>query len=111
MATSNVSMATETSNSAESTDYIGLINWDEQCALCRGKGQDLQCPANSTRKDVGAGYTFIAERISKFREKELTLPFDISHLNDGSGIENTLSKNKAKYHKACRDKISKKAIS
>ena len=31
--------------------------------------------------------------------------FDVSRLDDGSGIENTLRKNNAKYHKHCYDKF------
>lgn len=84
------------------------IDWS-LCILCQKNSQEnLQCPANkSKRADKGAGYKSVAENLEHFFELGV-LPFDISvdQLNDGSGIENTLVRNNASWHKSCKDAIN-----
>ena len=63
----------------------------------------LQCPADSKRTNIGQGYKTFADNLEKFSQLG-ALPMSIPHLNqldDGSGIENTLSTRKAKWHKDC----------
>ena len=76
-------------------------------ALSEKERESLQCPANSKRTDLGAGYKSLAENLLLFNELEM-VPFAINleQLNDGSGVENTLLKNKASWHKSCKDKVN-----
>ena len=78
------------------------------CVLCQErKEESLQCPANSKRTDLGAGYKTLAENLLLFNELGM-VPFAINleQLNDGSGVDNTLLKNKASWHKSCKDKVN-----
>ena len=77
------------------------IDW-KLCVLCQKRKEErLQCPANSKRTDLGAGYKSLAENLLLFIDLGM-VPFAISfeQLNDGSGVENTLLKNKALWHKS-----------
>ena len=83
------------------------IDW-KLCVLCQErKEESLQCPANSKKTDLGAGYKTLAENLLLFNELGM-VPFAINleQLNDGSGVENTLLKNKASWHKSCKDKVN-----
>ena len=95
-----------TSPPTQTTAQPVSIDW-KLCMLCqKNKEESLQCPANSKRKDVGAGYKSLAENLLLFNELGM-VPFAISleQLNDGSGVENTLLKNKASWHKSCKDQV------
>lgn len=97
-----------------STDERTLENhsatdWSK-CAICQGnKNESLQCPAECTRQsDVGAGYLTLSENLARFEDLGC-LPDDINlcRLNEsGEGIEKTLSKNKARWHKSCFSRLS-----
>ena len=82
-------------------------NWGK-CALCQKKTtESLQCPANNTRTDFGAGYKTVADNLKKLNDiDDLPMPVDIRRLDDGSGIEKTLMKNKAEWHKSCSLKFN-----
>ena len=79
------------------------IDWNA-CILCQTVTLDtLQCPAKSKRSNIGQGYKTFADNLAQFLQID-SLPLPIPHLsqlNDGSGIENTLMKQKAKWHKNC----------
>ena len=79
------------------------------CALCQTYtiGENLQCPANSTTKDVGAGYRSFAKNINEFVSLGTLpiFPLRLRHLDDGSGIDNTLMTNRASWHKSCHNKF------
>ena len=52
---------------------------------------------------LGSGYKTLAQNIPKFHEDHiLPIPLKPCRLDDGSGIEDTLIKNKAKYHNLCK---------
>ena len=52
---------------------------------------------------MGVSYSSFACALEEFRKLEsLPVSIDVSLLDDGSGIEDTLSRNKAKWHKNCR---------
>ena len=87
------------------------INW-KLCALCQTKTKEkLQCPARSKRKDIGAGYEYIAGTIQECIDlNALPLPLKLSQMNDGSGMVNTFKKNKAEWHHTCRNKFSKENV-
>ena len=67
-------------------------------------GEPLQCPANSKRKDVGASYSSFARNLEEF-QKIGSVPgiLNVEDLNDGEGIEHTLTERKAMWHKTCRN--------
>lgn len=83
------------------------IDW-KLCILCRTKtSEPLVCPANSKRKDAGAGYKSLALNLSQLQElEEKPFGIDINDLDSGDGIESTLSSNHACWHKSCRNKIN-----
>ena len=83
------------------------INW-ELCVFCQEQtNENLKCPANSKRGDVGAGYKSAEANINEFKKIGI-LPFkvDSNQLDDGSGIANSLLKHRAVWHKSCRNKIN-----
>lgn len=67
----------------------------------------MQCPANSKRRDLGAGCKSPAENLLLLNELQMvSIAITVEQLIDGSGIENTLLKNKASWHKSCKDNIN-----
>ena len=94
-------------SSTDSHELSKEIDW-KSCILCQGNTYEaLVSPANSKRKDIGAGYTSLAHNLTQFIEIDVKpFVFDIKDLDDGSGIENTLTRNKAVWHKSCRNKIN-----
>lgn len=91
----------KTSPKFEKTDWT-------KCALCQSDSSEiLVCPADSKRKDKGAGYKTFSENILKFHEiGGLPLALDIQRLDEGPGIAETLLSNEAKWHKTCLLKFS-----
>ena len=97
--------------STEQTEPRREIDW-KLCILCRTiTSEPLVCPANSKRKDAGAGYKTLALNLSELQElDENPFGFNISELESGEGIEFTLSSNNACWHKSCRNKINSTEI-
>lgn len=85
------------------------MDWTK-CIVCqKDKKKELtQCPANSKRKDVGAGYSSFVSNLKAFQELHIepTPYINVSLLDQGNGIEQTLNDNKAVWHKSCRDIFS-----
>lgn len=81
------------------------------CALCEERTDEkLICPNNTTgsRQNYGSGYKTLAENLSRFREiRYLPIKVDFQGLDDCSGIEETLQKHSASWHKSCFNKCSK----
>lgn len=71
--------------------------------LCREvTSKPLQCPNASKRSDQGARYQGLAERLIKFNElNDLPKDLNLNRLDDVSGMQSTLTANKAKWHKFC----------
>lgn len=92
-------------SSTELTDLRREVNW-KLCVLCRmTTTESLACPANSKRKDAGAGYKTLAFNLSQLQEIDQNpFGFDINDLGSGDDIELTLSSNNACWHKSCRNK-------
>ena len=82
-------------------------NW-ELCVLCQeDTGVALQCPVNSLRAPIGNGYISLASHLTKFCELgHMPMNIDIARLDDGDGLEATLTKHSARWHKACRLKVN-----
>ena len=82
-------------------------NWNF-CALCEQETEEkLACPLNSTRKNYGSGYKSLADNLQQFREiGELPIHSSLSSLDEENGIEVTLKRHEAKWHKSCFNKCS-----
>lgn len=82
-------------------------NW-ELCVLCQeDTGVVLQCPVNSRRGPIGNGYISLAGHLAKFYELgQMPMNIDTARLDDGDGIEATLMRHNARWHKACRLKVN-----
>ena len=66
----------------------------ELCALCQKEiDDDIMNPSEHKGLNRASGYATLAKNLPEFNK--------IDRINDGSGIENTLQKNKAFYHKSC----------
>ena len=88
------------SREAESSKVVVQTNW-KLCVLCqKDTVQKLVYP--DERKNTTSGYDSLAKNILKFHNLEaLPLDIDISRLDDGSGISQTLQSNHAGWHKSC----------
>ena len=83
-------------------------DWNK-CCLCQEDKNENLIPSLKSYKREEAGYKNIATNLPLFHEiNALPIPMDIKRLDDGSGIENTLRLNNAKYHNTCRFKPSSK---
>ena len=60
-----------------------------------------------TRKNVGSGYSTLAVNPLKFQDLgAVPIGVPLANLDDGSGIESTLWKNEAYWHKSCFNSCS-----
>ena len=79
-----------------------------KCIICqKNAGETLQCPADLRRSDVevGAGYKVFISNLERFIElNDLPTNVDVSLLDDGTGMFQTLIKNRAKWHISCRNR-------
>jgi hypothetical protein len=71
--------------------------------LCQqDKNEDLKSPVANPSKRETDGYTNVATNIPLFLAiNALPIPLDPARLDEGDGIEETLRKNKGKYHQSC----------
>jgi len=77
------------------------MDWGK-CIICqKTKHESLQCPANSTRKDPGIGYSTFIRAVKEFEEIGITVTQFLDETKND--IENVLLENKASWHKSCRD--------
>ena len=75
-------------------------NWD-LCVICQEKTEEtLQCPANSKRSDIGAGYKTLSRNLQQFASLGYIKTL-VSRLDEGNGIEQTFIDQKASWHKSC----------
>ena len=67
------------------------IDWT-LCCLCQSVTSDnLICPANSRKSDVGAGYKNIGDNLDEFQQiGKQPYPVNISLLDEADGISQTL---------------------
>ena len=86
-------------------------NWDI-CVLCQVvTDEPLQCPLRNKRKQsVGSGYVSLAEDLQFRTLQHMPMDLNLEQLDDGDGMEFTLKRHKAKWHKRCRLKLNKKAF-
>ena len=96
-----------------------IINWN-LCVLCQlDTNAALQCPARSTRPTSGSSSKSLGEHLIQFQSLGcVPMDIDINRLNDGDGIEATLMRYQAYWHKTCRlnfnptklDRLNKKVV-
>ena len=83
----------------------------ELCILCQTEtpGESLQCPLRSTKKPIGRDYASLAEDLLWFEDlQHMPMNLQVERLDDGDGVEATLRKHGAQWHKKCRLKFNKK---
>lgn len=86
-----------------------LQDWN-LCALCQKKNTKeklVDTQKSKLKLDVGKGYNTLAEKLLQFQDLgEVPISVPLSNLDDGSGIESTLRRNKACWHKSCFNSCS-----
>ncbi len=88
------------------------MNW-AFCALCQADSDNLVNPFRKQGQQATlAGYHTVAENLKELAELDAlpTIVVSFSLLDDGSGIEETLKKNKAQWHKTCYSACNNRAI-
>ena len=83
-------------------DKKTTTNWD-RCCLCQVPIEEKLVQPSLKTAHLDSGYETLAENIPKLHEVHiLPIPLKPCRLDDGSGIEDTLIKTKAKYHNLCK---------
>ena len=88
----------------KTTDY-------KKCSLCqKGSHRDKDIRKPYVRLQDQGSYQGIEDDIASLQSKNIPLLYglNVDSINDGSGIANTLLKNKAIFHHSCRDALKKK---
>ncbi len=88
------------------------IDWS-RCIFCQETNptETLKCPLRSNHVETQeTGYRSVSQNLIKFAELG-ALPFDISRLNEGQGIEETLGVNEAQWHRSCQLKYTSSKLS
>ena len=81
------------------------------CVLCQqATSEHLQCPANSKKK-CGNGWVTLANNLIRFQRCDsMPLSIDLARIDERNGIEASLKKNFAKWHKSCSLKFNNQAV-
>ena len=96
-----VDIESEFPSPSTNVQLVTMTDW-KLCLICQEqKEEPLTCPSQSKRKDVGSGYSSLAENLIRFHELG-QLPIRLERLDEGNGIEMTMVANDAKYHQSCR---------
>lgn len=98
---------------ANSSDFPTpkAIDWT-LCCLCQAATSErLICPARSKKSNIGAGYKSVGDNLATFQQiRKKPVPVDISLLDEGEGISQTLEKHEACWHSSCRLNCSSSRI-
>ena len=88
---------------AEAIITVEKTNWD-RCFICQQVTKEkLIQPSLFNREHDRTGYDTIAKDIPLFHEiNALPILLSPTRLDEGDGIESTLTRNKAKYHSICK---------
>ena len=90
---------------SDSIQQPTVTNW-KLCMICQEDDEELLTyPSKSKRKDVGSGYSSLADNLIKFSQLGELL-FSLERLDEGNGIEMTMINNEAQYHQSCRLKYN-----
>ncbi len=80
---------------------VCTINW-AICVLCQlVKGEALQCPARSSKAPIGSGYASLAQLLQFKAHGHVPMDLDIERLDEDDGMEATMRKHNASWHKTC----------
>lgn len=79
-------------------------DWSKCCLCQKEKNEDLKSPpTHYPCTQEHDGYAMIATNIPLFHAiNEMPIVLDPVRLDEGGGVEETLRRNKAKYHQSCR---------
>ena len=107
MSKSHQFLSSQQPGSSSQTPLPVKTDWSK-CVLCQEEtSESLQCPVNSKRCDIGAGYSTLSANIICFSDlNQLPLPINLSRLDEGDGIGATFMKRGAKWHKSCHTKFN-----
>ena len=88
---------------ASTSQHLTTTDW-RLCIICQeDKIETLTKPVQSKRKDIGSGYSSLAENLIKFNELgELPASLQLERLDDGHGIEAAMVAHGAQYHQTCK---------
>ena len=75
----------------------------KKCICQKTTRESLQCPANSKRKDAGAGYISFMNDINILKKIGIQVPIDRFPEEDNERVDQLLLQMKASWHKSCRD--------
>ena len=92
---------------ASFSDSHSSSDWTK-CIICQDVTDErLECPADSKRKDAGAGYKSFTENLMRFSDvDDFPVKISLERLDDGDGIEAILRCRKASWHKSCHCKFN-----
>jgi len=84
-----------------------VTNWT-LCVLCQEDTKAaLECPAKSKRPSVGSGYISLAKHLMEFHSLgHMPMTINMERIDDGDGIEATMIRHQACWHKTCRVKFN-----
>ena len=87
---------------AEAIITVEKTNWD-RCFICQQVTKEKLIQPSLFREHTPTGYDTIARNVPLFH-KINALPILVSptRLDEGDGIESTLTRNRAKYHSSCK---------
>ena len=88
---------------AEAIITVAKTNWD-RCFICQQDTKEkLIQPSLFNREHIHIGYDTIARNVSLFHKiNALPILLCPTQLDEGDGIESTLTRNRAKYHSSCK---------
>ena len=88
---------------SSTSQQLTTTDW-RLCIICqKDKNETLTKPEQSKRKDIGSGYSSLAENLIKFNELgELPGSLQLERLDDGHGIEAAMVAHGAQYHHTCK---------
>lgn len=88
---------------AEAIITVEKTNWD-RCFICQQDTKEkLIHPSLFNREHDRTGYDTIARNVPLFHKiNALPILLSPTRLDEGDGIENTLTRNRAKYHSSCK---------
>ena len=79
---------------------VSDTNWS-LCIFCQqSTSEHLLCPWENNQEPKGIGYKTLDEDLRQFQALVGNIP-EIDRLDDGSGLEATLKKHQAMWHRKC----------
>lgn len=88
--------------------FSSQTDWSKCCLCQTDKKEELKAPPTLYEcNPQSSRYYMIARNVPHFKDiNQMPIRLDLSRLDDGCGIEETLRKNNAKYHQSCHSLFS-----